>query len=97
VFHYHDKGSMATIGRSSAVAQFHGLKLSGMPAWLAWLFVHLMFLIGFRSRAQVLWDWFWAYLHFQRGARLITGISRSIVPPVVPNAATGAPPPEAPK
>jgi NADH dehydrogenase len=97
VFHYHDKGSMATIGRSSAVAQFHGLKLSGMPAWLAWLFVHLMFLIGFRSRAQVLWEWFWAYLHFQRGARLITGISRSIVPPVVPNAATGAPPPEAPK
>jgi NADH dehydrogenase len=88
---------MATIGRSSAVAQFHGLKLSGMPAWLAWLFVHLMFLIGFRSRAQVLWEWFWAYLHFQRGARLITGISRSIVPPVVPNAATGAPPPEAPK
>jgi hypothetical protein len=56
-----------------------------------------MFLIGFRSRAQVLWEWFWAYLHFQRGARLITGISRSIVPPVVPNAATGAPPPEAPK
>jgi NADH dehydrogenase len=99
-FRYRDKGSMATIGRSSAVAQMRGLKLSGMPAWLAWLFVHLMFLIGFRSRVQVLWEWFWAYLHFQRGARLITGISRSIVPPAVPPVALpatpGAPPPGTP-
>jgi NADH dehydrogenase len=49
-------------------------------AWLTWLFVHLLFLIGFRSRIQVLWEWFWEYVTFQRGARLITGQSRSIVP-----------------
>jgi NADH dehydrogenase len=81
-FHYHDKGSLATIGRSSAVADVQGFKMSGFMAWLTWLFVHVLFLIGFRSRAQVLWEWFWAYVTFSRGARLITGQSRSIVPGV---------------
>jgi len=79
-FQYFDKGSLATIGRSSAVAEVAGLKLSGPIAWLTWLFVHVLFLIGFRSRAQVIWEWFWAYVTFSRGARLITGQSRSIVP-----------------
>jgi NADH dehydrogenase len=79
-FHYHDKGSLATIGRSAAIADVKGFKMSGMIAWLTWLFVHVFFLIGFRSRVQVLWEWFWAYVTFQRGARLITGESRSIVP-----------------
>lgn len=72
-FRYHDKGSMATIGRAAAIAEFPRLKLSGLPAWLAWLFVHILFLIGFRNRILVLIQWAWAYVTFQRGARLITG------------------------
>ncbi len=79
-FHYRDKGSLATIGRSLAVADIRGFQLSGLTAWLAWLFVHLLFLIGFRNRIQVLGEWVWEYVTFQRGARLITGQSRSIVP-----------------
>jgi NADH dehydrogenase len=80
-FRYRDKGSLATIGRSSAIADVNGFKMSGLVAWLTWLFVHVLFLIGFRSRVQVLWEWFWAYVTFSRGARLITGQSQSIVPP----------------
>jgi NADH dehydrogenase len=72
-FHYVDKGSLATIGRSRAVAQFGKLKLSGFIAWWAWLFIHILLLIGFRNRAVVMLDWAWAYLTFQRGARLISG------------------------
>jgi NADH dehydrogenase len=71
-FRYRDKGSMATIGRAAAVAVIGPLRLSGLPAWLAWLFVHIMFLIGFRNRFLVLFQWAWAYLSWQRGARLIT-------------------------
>lgn len=72
-FHYRDKGSMATIGRSRAIAQVGKLKLSGMLAWLAWLFVHLVYLIGFRNRVLVLFDWAWSYFTYRRGSRLITG------------------------
>jgi NADH:ubiquinone reductase (H+-translocating) len=72
-FRYRDKGSIATIGRASAVAVFRGLHLSGVVAWLAWLLVHIFFLIGFRNRFVVLFEWAWAYLTYQRGARLITG------------------------
>ena len=72
-FRYLDKGSMATIGRSRAVAQLGSLELSGMLAWLAWLVVHIFFLIGFRNRAAVLFNWTWSYLTYGRGARLITG------------------------
>jgi NADH dehydrogenase len=90
-FCYHDKGSLATIGRSSAVADVAGVKMSGLIAWLTWLFVHVLFLIGFRNRVQVLWEWFWAYVTFSRGARLITGQSRSIVPVT----SDGLPSPEA--
>jgi NADH:quinone reductase (non-electrogenic) len=72
-FRYRDRGSMATIGRAAAVAVVGGVQLSGLIAWLAWLFVHIMFLIGFRNRFLVLFEWAWAYLSWQRGARLITG------------------------
>jgi NADH dehydrogenase len=72
-FHYLDKGSLATIGRASAVAQIRKLHISGYFAWLAWLFVHIFFLIGFRNRIIVLIQWAWSYLTYERGARLITG------------------------
>ena len=72
-FDYFDKGSLATIGRAAAVAQFRKLHISGYFAWLAWLFVHIFFLIGFRNRIIVLIQWAWSYLTYERGARLITG------------------------
>ena len=71
-FRYFDKGSMATIGRNKAVADLKFFHLSGLPAWLAWLFVHIIFLVGFRNRLLVLFQWAWAYLTFDKGARLIT-------------------------
>lgn len=73
-FDYWDKGMMATIGRSAAVAAFRGLELTGFVAWMAWLVVHLLFLSGFRNRAAVLLQWTYAYFAFKRGARIITGI-----------------------
>ena len=72
-FHYRDKGSLATIGRAAAVAQFGKFELSGYFAWLAWLFVHIFFLIGFRNRLLVMIQWAWSYLTYERGACLITG------------------------
>ena len=71
-FRYRDKGTMATIGRSAAVAMIGKIKLSGFPAWLAWLFIHLIFLIGFRNRLAVLFQWTYSYFSFRRSARLIT-------------------------
>jgi NADH dehydrogenase len=71
-FRYFDKGSMATIGRNKAVADLKFVHLSGLLAWLAWLFVHIIFLVGFRNRLLVLIQWAWAYLTFDKGARLIT-------------------------
>jgi len=71
-FRYWDKGTMATIGRNKAVADLKFMHLSGLPAWLAWLFVHIVFLVGFRNRLLVLIQWAWAYLTFDKGARLIT-------------------------
>jgi NADH dehydrogenase len=71
-FRYFDKGSMATIGRNKAVADLKFFHLSGFPAWLTWLFVHIIFLVGFRNRLLVLLQWAWAYLSFDKGARLIT-------------------------
>lgn len=70
-FAYRDKGSMATIGRKRAIAQIGWLKLSGYPAWLAWLVIHLIFLVGFRNRVAVLFAWFYSYITFKRGARII--------------------------
>jgi NADH dehydrogenase len=72
-FHYHDKGSLATIGRAAAVAQIGKFELSGYFAWLAWLFIHILFLIGFRNRLLVMIQWAWSYVTYERSARLITG------------------------
>jgi NADH dehydrogenase len=72
-FRYRDKGSLATIGRAAAVADFGTFKLSGFLAWFAWLAIHIFFLIGFRNRAVVLFSWAWAWFTYERGARLITG------------------------
>ncbi len=71
-FWYFDKGSMATIGRNKAVADLHAVHLSGLPAWLVWAFVHIIFLVGFRNRIAVFFQWAWAYFSFNKGARLIT-------------------------
>jgi NADH:quinone reductase (non-electrogenic) len=79
-FHYLDKGTLATIGRAAAVADFGFVKFSGLIAWLAYLFIHIFFLIGFRNRFVVMFEWAWAYLTFQRSARLITGDIDKIFP-----------------
>ncbi len=71
-FKYWDKGTMATIGRSAAVAQIGKFEFSGFIAWLAWLGIHLIFLVGFRNKASVLFQWFYSYLTYKRGARIIT-------------------------
>ena len=71
-FVYFDKGSMATIGRAAAVAMVGKLHLSGLLAWMAWLFIHILYLIGFRNRVIVLLEWLWAYLRYEKAARLIT-------------------------
>ncbi|MGC2328490.1 MAG: hypothetical protein WA604_17385, partial [Candidatus Sulfotelmatobacter sp.] len=84
-FRYWNKGSLATIGRAAAVAEFGKIHISGFTAWLAWLFVHILFLIGFRNRLLVFIQWAWSYVTYERGARLITGSTYlpgwSAVPP----------------
>jgi NADH dehydrogenase len=71
-FHYHDKGTMASIGRHDAVTEFpSGRRLTGFVGWLAWLSLHILYLIGFRNRANVLVNWAWNYLTFDRGSRII--------------------------
>ena len=72
-FRYADRGNLATIGRAAAVADVGGWRFSGYLAWLVWLFVHIFWLIGFRNRFVVLFEWAWAYLTYQRAVRLITG------------------------
>lgn len=72
-FHYRDKGTLATIGRNAAVAQFGPIKLHGFPAWFMWLAVHIVLLIGFRNRLIVLINWAWDYFSYDRALRLITG------------------------
>ncbi|HJV37880.1 MAG TPA: NAD(P)/FAD-dependent oxidoreductase [Geothrix sp.] len=84
-FCYRDKGSMATLGRGRAVARVGGLSFTGYPAWLAWLFIHLMLLVDFRSRVFVFFEWLWAYLTTQPRARLIVGRR-------APTARPGSPP-----
>ncbi len=74
-FRYRDYGQLATIGRSAAVAYFGSFKLSGYPAWLAWVVAHIYFLINFRNRLVVMIDWVWAYWTMQRGARIVVGKS----------------------
>jgi NADH dehydrogenase len=72
-FRYFNKGDLAVIGRASAVANIFGVHISGWPAWLIWLFVHLMYIVEFQSRVLVFIQWGFEYLTFSRGARLITG------------------------
>jgi NADH:ubiquinone reductase (H+-translocating) len=83
-FRYRDFGSMATIGRKRAVAQLGAFKVSGLLAWLLWSLAHVYFLIGFRNRLAVAMNWGWSYVTFQRGTRLITGISGSRIEDVMP-------------
>jgi len=91
-FRYRDKGSMATIGRAAAVAVVGRFQLDGIIAWLAWLLVHITYLIGFRNRLIVLLEWAWAYVTWSRGARLITWPWRPRVsPPTVSTASRAAP------
>ncbi len=71
-FKYTDKGNLATIGRAKAVADIHGLQLSGLIAWVTWLFVHLFYLIGLQNRLIVFIRWTWSFISHGRGARLIT-------------------------
>jgi NADH dehydrogenase len=71
-FHYNDKGNLATIGRAAAVADIKGMHLSGLLAWLVWVFVHIMYLIGFGNRIIVMFQWAWTYIGYRRGMRLIT-------------------------
>jgi NADH dehydrogenase len=78
-FRYRDPGNMATIGRAAAIADFGWARVSGYPGWLVWLFVHILFLIGFRNRLSVLLQWSMAYVTYQRSVRLITGAQSSIV------------------
>jgi NADH dehydrogenase len=77
-FRYKDMGSLATIGRKAAVVMIGRFKFSGYPAWLFWLLVHVYFLIGFRNRMMVMTDWAWAYMTFQRNARIVTGREQSV-------------------
>lgn len=101
-FHYEDKGSLATIGRAAAVADFGRIKMHGFIAWLAWLFIHVMLLIGFRNRFIVVFQWAWTYFTYQRGARLITGDTPSLLgwqahsfrPAQTPTASPAKPPSE---
>jgi NADH dehydrogenase len=72
-FHYFDLGNMATIGRAAAVADLPWVRFSGLPAWLVWLFVHLMYIVEFQNRLLVFLQWAWNYYTFGRSARLITG------------------------
>jgi len=72
-FHYVDKGNLATIGRAAAVADLNWLRLSGIPAWLMWVFIHLMYIVEFQNRLLVLVQWAWLFITYDRSARLITG------------------------
>ncbi|MGB6909163.1 MAG: hypothetical protein WBE01_05435, partial [Methyloceanibacter sp.] len=93
-FRYRDFGSLATIGRKRAVADLGGLKVKGFLAWMLWSLAHIYFLIGFRSRLIVAMNWAWNYVTFQRGTRLITGLSGSRVENM-PRPQQSSPAPEA--
>jgi NADH:ubiquinone reductase (H+-translocating) len=74
-FHYWDKGNLATLGRGAAIADLNGLRLSGFPAWLIWIFIHLLYIVEFQNRLLVCIQWGWFYFTYDRSARLITGKS----------------------
>jgi NADH dehydrogenase len=87
-FRYRNKGDLATIGRSRAIADLGWIRFSGRFAWFFWLFVHIMYLVGFRNRLSVLFEWAYAYFTYQHGARLITDVER-YKPPSSPTVAAG--------
>ena len=74
-FHYRDKGTLATLGRGAAVADLNWLRISGLPAWLLWIFIHLLYMVEFQNRLLVFIQWGWFYFTYDRSARLITGKS----------------------
>jgi NADH:ubiquinone reductase (H+-translocating) len=86
VFHYFNKGDLATIGRSRAIADFGEIKVTGWLAWALWLFVHIMYLVGFRNRLVVFIEWAYAYFTYQAGVRLITDVERYKPPDLKPKA-----------
>jgi NADH:ubiquinone reductase (H+-translocating) len=90
-FHYFDKGDMAVIGRAAAVANVFGLHVSGLPAWLIWLFIHLMYIVEFQNRVLVFVQWGFEYLTFSRGARLITGTGDGDLQPQSGRTSTNTP------
>jgi len=90
-FRYRDFGALATIGRKRAVAQLGSVRLAGFPAWLLWSLAHIYFLIGFRNRLAVVLSWSWSYVTFQRGTRLITGLSGSQMEAMQPPPMRGRP------
>ena len=92
-FRYFDKGSLAVIGRASAVADIHGLHISGLLAWLTWLFIHLMYLVEFSNRVLVFIQWGFLYLTYNQGARLITGVDGGRIPWSAPEPADYSPNP----
>ncbi len=96
-FAYFDKGSMATIGRSRAIAEARGLKMHGFIAWLAWLFIHIWYLVGFKNRVIVLLNWTWSYLSYKRGARLVTSTGWVTSLEAVPAASSTSSPAPAPQ
>ncbi len=79
-FHYHDKGTMATVGRGAAVAQIGAIHINGLIGWFIWIFVHLLYLVGFRNRALALWSWAWNYFFWDRPVRLIIAPSSDRAP-----------------
>jgi NADH:ubiquinone reductase (H+-translocating) len=88
-FHYKDLGSMATVGKSRAVVEIGRLHFGGLPAWIAWMALHILVLIGFRNRLAVLFSWVYSYLFFRRGSRLITGLApMDIKQPIAPATST---------
>jgi NADH dehydrogenase len=98
-FHYRDKGSMATVGKSRAVVELGRLHFGGLAAWLAWMALHVTVLIGFRNRLAVLSSWIYSYVFFRRGSRLITGLApaaiRRPIAPATSSAASAADAPPA--
>lgn len=74
-FHYFDKGNLAVIGRGAAVADLNWLRLSGIPAWLIWIFIHLLYIVEFQNRLLIMLQWAWLYISYDRSARLMTGKS----------------------
>ncbi|HEY6218639.1 MAG TPA: hypothetical protein VIV65_01195, partial [Gemmatimonadaceae bacterium] len=78
-FVYRDPGSLATIGRNAAVARIHGISFTGFPAWVVWLVVHIIQLIGFRNRLFVLTNWAWDYFFYDRAVRLITDAEELVI------------------